>query len=170
MIFKNTVITLVLAGFMALPALAAKKRFTCEQTTDASGNIIYLPVKKVAKAHVKHRRVAKVQHKRVYREETKVVSAAPVVEPAPAPVVTQPVVSEPVYREKTAAERRREWLDRHTPSAPIYGNMSGWAGTSMVSVLHGTDNPWGKQALNNDIGPSAGRYKNTANENSRDEF
>ncbi|MGE3261901.1 MAG: hypothetical protein AB7K68_08995 [Bacteriovoracia bacterium] len=161
MIFKKAVITLALAGFVALPAFAAKKTFTCEQTTDASGNMIYLPVKKVAKAKVKHRRVAKAPVKRVYRDETKVVRAAPVVvKPAPAPVY------EPVLHEKTAAEKRAEWLRAHTPSGPIYGNTSGWAGRSTISYLHGTDNPFGKLALNSDIGPSASDYRNTATESS----
>jgi hypothetical protein len=93
----------------------------------------------------------------VIRDESKVVYSAPVVvKPAPA------VIYVPVVREKTAAEKRAEWLREHTPNAPIYGNMSGWAGRSTIGYLHGTDNPEGKLALDSDIGPSAGDYRNTA--------
>lgn len=160
--FKKTLIALTLVSFASVPALAAKKQtFTCESTVDANGNVTYLPVKPAKTAMKKkavHRRLAKAPAKRVYREETKTVTAAPVVvEPAPeytpAPVVV---------------EKEKSWMEKHAVQGPVYGNMSGWAGRSTLSYLHGTDNPLSSVAFNSDEGPSAEKYRNTATDVNED--
>lgn len=74
----------------------------------------------------------------------------------------------------TDAERRQAWLREHTPSNPILGNMSGSAGRSTLSYLHGTDNPQSHMLLNSDVGSSARpadwNDRSTAYDTSEDEF
>lgn len=174
MTFKQAILGLTAISLCSIPAFAANQTFTCERTVDANGNFIYTPVtKKVTAKKAKHRRVARAPaKKRVIREENKVVRSAPMVVDEPVPVYRpEPKVAaeQPVVRERTAAEERQDWLRKHMVTGPIYGNLSGSAGRSTISFLHGTDNPWGKIAFNNDEGPSAMKYSDTASEHS-DEF
>lgn len=60
-------------------------------------------------------------------------------------------------REPTDAEKRSAWIRAHTPAGPVRGNMSGAAGTSALSYLHGTDEPQGHLLGRTDEGPSSTR-------------
>jgi hypothetical protein len=174
----KTILAITICSALALPAFANSTRMACVPTTDANGVTVYYPAATKV-AHKRHapKRVARAQRtKRVYREEVKTVAAAP------APVITEtyskPVATPVIVRhERSAEENRRIWLRNHTASGMILGNMSGAAGTSALGIMHGTDNPYGREIYNNDEGPSAsnssGNYndnRSTAHDNSEDKF
>jgi hypothetical protein len=71
---------------------------------------------------------------------------------------------------RTAAERRHDWLRSHMVNGPIYGNMARAPGDSSLGYMHGTDDPQGHMLWRDDEGPSSIHHRATAADESDDGF